>query len=236
MWQRGVSHIDQLVSVDKAQHVSGSEERRGLAPHRVIESHREAISASSSNELHDKDLAHLLLTQFPMDGLEIRLDNILLLIEDLQLDSATHEGRQDFVVLRISNSDDILRILAGLRVAPPEEFAIIAESEIACLAFDVLVVEELHELIHILITIRIQIAPLETSWQIYRLRPLILSRVNLLNNSLSFNLFERVLNKLGFPPLVIREDLDQVIIFINLKRRNPLRFDLLLELFDGLFF
>ena len=72
--------------------MSGSEERRGLAPYGVVESYWVAISAGSSNQLHYQDLAHLFLTQFSVNCLEIRLDNILLLIEDLQLDSSTHES------------------------------------------------------------------------------------------------------------------------------------------------
>jgi hypothetical protein len=106
----------------------------------VEESNWVAISAGSSYKLHYQDLAHLFLTQFSVNRLEIRLNNILLLIEDLQLHDATHESSQDFLVLRISNSYDVLRILARLCVAPSHEISIIPKSEITTLAFNILVI------------------------------------------------------------------------------------------------
>ena len=128
------------------------------------ESNWVAISAGSSYKLHDQDLAHLFLSQLSVNSLKIRLNNILLLIEDLQLHDATHESSQDFLVLGISNSNDVLRILARLCVAPSHEISIIPKSEIATLAFNILVIEKLCDLIHILVALCVQIAPLKTSW------------------------------------------------------------------------
>ena len=123
-----------------------------------------------------------------MDRLKVCLDHVLLLVEDLELNNTTHESSQNLFVLGVPDCDDIFRILSRLSIAPSQVISTVGESEIAFLAFDVVVIKKLHKLIHNFIALRIQSIPLKTSRQLHRLCPLVLSWVNLLYDSLLLNL------------------------------------------------
>lgn len=146
-----------------------------------------------------------------MNCRKICLANIDLIFKCLYLLHDAHEGSHNFFILGVSDAYGVLLLVSRAQVCPLEELLGVSKSEEPGVTLNIVIIDEGCKFVHLGVVVGIYFTPLKACWETHGVR-VDGSWVDFLDNPFLVHFLGGVLDVLVFPPGVLSEDLDQVLI------------------------